>query len=141
MNRPPSRRGPAGRTDGPRRGQVERPGQSLERGVRLGSAGAGLGLTLDVGHLLYTGELPVAQGIDAHSSHPWNGHLDDIRGGEHRPRRFGSGDPDRSTAIKAFPKAGYDGIASVALSRDSHRGPIAATEAIDHLFRALHFDP
>ncbi|MCP3860422.1 MAG: sugar phosphate isomerase/epimerase, partial [Phycisphaeraceae bacterium] len=42
---------------------IERPGGYLELVERLGAAGEALGLTLDVGHLLCTGDLPVERVI------------------------------------------------------------------------------
>lgn len=120
---------------------IERPAGYHELVRRLGPAGAGLGLTLDVGHLLCTGDLPVERVIAECSDSLWNVHLDDISGAEHDHRMFGTGDLDLAAALKALIEVGYDGIASVELSRDSFRGPIAATEAMSHLRQALRFSP
>ena len=120
---------------------VERPAGYHELVRRLGAAGTGLGLTLDVGHLLCTGDLPVERVIAECADCLWNVHLDDISGGQHDHRMFGTGDLDPAAALKALIGAGYDGVASVELSRDSFRGPIAATEAMSHLRQALRFSP
>ena len=116
---------------------VERPagyGALLER---LGEAGAGLGLCLDVGHLLVTGDLPVRLQVERWSAHLVHVHLDDIRGGVHEHRMFGTGDLDLAETLTALLDVGYVGMAAVELSRDSHRGAAAAEEALSHLKRAL----
>jgi L-ribulose-5-phosphate 3-epimerase len=120
---------------------IERPAGYRELVERLGSSGEALGLTLDVGHLLCTGDLPVERVVLEYGARLWNVHLDDIRGGVHRHRMFGTGDLDLPEVINALKKAGYGGVASVELSRDSHRGPDAATESMEHLQQALHFSP
>ena len=116
---------------------VERPG-GFERLVgRLGPDGADLGLCLDVGHLLCTGDLPVADAIARHAGRLVHVHLDDVAGGVHEHRMFGTGDLDLPETLNALLKAGYDGMAAVELSRDSHRGAQAAAEAMGHLRAAL----
>jgi L-ribulose-5-phosphate 3-epimerase len=116
---------------------VERPAGYLELLERLGAKGDTLGLTLDVGHLLCTGDVPVAQKIRELAPRLVHVHLDDIAGGVHEHRMFGTGDLDLSETLKALIKVGYDGMAAVELSRDSHRGAAAAAEAMGHLRSAL----
>ncbi|MBK7642677.1 MAG: sugar phosphate isomerase/epimerase [Planctomycetes bacterium] len=116
---------------------VERPAGYLELLRLLGERGKGLGLTLDVGHLLVTGDLPVDEAIGALAPHLTHVHLDDIRAGVHEHRMFGSGELDLPLTLKALRDAGYAGMAAVELSRDSHRGFEAAREAWGHLQAAM----
>lgn len=112
---------------------VERPAGYAELRRRLGSRAPALGLTLDVGHLLCTGDLPVAAAVREAAPELIHVHLADIAGGVHRHLPFGSGDLDLGETLTALKSAGYDGIAAVELSRDSHRGVTAAGEALAQL--------
>lgn len=103
---------------------------------RLGARAEALGLTLDVGHCLVNGE-DVVDSIRAFAGELVNVHLDDIAGRVHEHRMFGTGDLDLGAALRALVDVGYAGVASVELSRDSHRGAAAAAEAMGHLRRAL----
>jgi sugar phosphate isomerase/epimerase len=116
---------------------VERPAGFLELRERLGSTAEALGLTLDVGHLLCTGDTPVPEAIAALGPYLVNVHLDDIRAGVHEHLMFGQGDLDLEGTLSALLEVGYDGVASVELSRDSHRGASAAQEAIVRVSKAL----
>lgn len=112
---------------------VERPAGYLELVRRLSARGvdAGrLGLTLDVGHLLCTGDLPVDAQIESLAPHLAHVHLDDIAGGVHDHRMFGEGDLDLAGTLAALDRIGYGALAAVELSRDSHRGAWAAREAL-----------
>lgn len=119
---------------------VERPSGYLKLCRRLGERGRELGLTLDVGHLLVTGDLPVEAQIAELAPFLGHVHLDDIQGGVHEHRMFGSGELDLAVALRALKTAGYSGMAAVELSRDSHRGAEAAREAWGHLQRALAYE-
>ena len=112
---------------------IERPAGFVELLERLGSDGEGLGMTLDVGHLLCTNDLPVGHAIRSHAEHIRHVHLDDIAGGVHEHRMFGEGDLDLSETLQALSEIGFEGMAAVELSRDSHRGSAAAEEAMQHL--------
>ena len=103
---------------------------------RLGDAGDRLGLTLDVGHCLVTGDDVVAT-IREWAPRLVNVHLDDIANGVHDHRMFGQGELDLTATLGALVEVGFGDVASVELSRDSHRGPQAAREAMGHLRRAL----
>ncbi|MAB78387.1 MAG: xylose isomerase [Planctomycetes bacterium] len=116
---------------------IERPAGYDELCRRLGSTGAELGLCLDVGHLLCTGDLPVEGVISRYISSLQMVHLDDIEGGVHVHRMFGEGDLDLPATLRALIAGGYSGICAVELSRDGHRGPEAAREAMSHLRKAL----
>jgi sugar phosphate isomerase/epimerase len=116
---------------------VEGPGGYAELVHRLGGAGDTLGLCLDVGHLHCTGDLPEADVIRSFGNRLLQVHLDDIRDGIHEHRMFGEGDLDLTGVLSALLEVGFDGMAAVELSRDSHRGAEAAREAMEHLRRAL----
>jgi sugar phosphate isomerase/epimerase len=116
---------------------VERPSGYLELVRRLGDRGAELGLTLDVGHLLVTGDVPVGERIRALAPHLLHVHLDDVRGRVHEHRMFGEGDLDLGETLASLRAIDFRGMAAVELSRDSHRGADAAAEAMRHLQRVL----
>ena len=116
---------------------VERPAGFRALRLHLGGAGAELGLCLDVGHLLCTGDLPAGATIRAHAEELVLVHLDDIKDGVHEHRMFGEGDLDLRDVLRALLEVGFQGQAAVELSRDSHRGPAAAREALVHLRAAL----
>ncbi len=116
---------------------LERPAGYLELVRRLGADGGELGLTLDVGHLLVTGDLPVPEQIAALREHLVHVHLDDIRAGLHEHLMFGLGDLDLEGTLRALLEADFDGLAAVELSRDSHRGAAAAAEALARIRAAL----
>jgi L-ribulose-5-phosphate 3-epimerase len=116
---------------------IERPAGYLELRERLGAMGQGLGLTLDVGHLLCTGDDPVPQAVEALAPYLTNVHLDDIRGGIHEHRMFGEGDLDLGGTLNSLAAVGYVGVAAVELSRDSHRGAAAAAEAWSRIQKAI----
>lgn len=116
---------------------VERPAGWRELRRRLGVDGDALGLTLDVGHLLCTGDLPVPDQIRALAPDLAHVHLDDVRAGVHEHLPFGQGDLDLPGTLAALLEVGYRGLAAVELSRDSHRGPTAAAEALTSLRTAL----
>jgi sugar phosphate isomerase/epimerase len=116
---------------------IERPSGYLELIERLGADGDPLGLTLDVGHLLCTGDLPVEDRIHELAPRLVHVHLDDIAGGVHEHRMFGTGALDLRATLNALLDVSYDGMAAVELSRDSHRGAEAAEEAMGHLRAAL----
>jgi len=116
---------------------LERPAGYVELVRRLGSAGEALGLTLDLGHCVVTDDLPIAEVIRAHSNRLMLVQLDDCRRGEHLHRMFGEGELDLAGALATLLEVGYTGVAAVELSRDSHRGPEAAREAMARLRAAL----
>ena len=120
---------------------IERPAGYLELLERLGDDGDELGLTLDVGHLLCTGDLPVERQIRELFPRLVHVHLDDIADGVHEHRMFGEGELDLTATLTALVETGYDGMAAVELSRDSHRGAEAAELAMQHLRAALGAGP
>jgi sugar phosphate isomerase/epimerase len=116
---------------------IERPTGYSELARRLGSHGADLGLCLDVGHLVVTGDLPADDHVREHAAHLVHVHLDDCRAGVHEHLMFGRGDLELRGVLRSLIDAGYAGMAAVELSRDSHRGAQAAEEALEHLRRAM----
>ncbi len=116
---------------------VERPAGYEELLARLGREGDELGLCLDVGHCQCTGDLPVDAVIRRLSPRLVLVHLDDIKDGVHVHRLFGEGDLDLPGVLSALLEAGFDGVAAVELSRDGHRGPEVAAEAMRRLRSAL----
>lgn len=116
---------------------VERPSGYLELVRRLGDRGAELALTLDVGHLLVTDDVPVGREVRALAAHLAHVHLDDIRNRVHEHRMFGEGALDLADTLSALRAIDFRGMAAVELSRDSHRGAEAAAESMRHLRRAL----
>jgi sugar phosphate isomerase/epimerase len=103
---------------------------------RLGSRGDGLGLTLDVGHCLVTGD-DVAQTIHTWAPRLVNVHLDDIADHLHDHRMFGEGELDLAATLRALVDVDFGGVAAVELSRHSHQGAEAAAQAMTHLRAAL----
>jgi len=116
---------------------VERPAGYLELVQRLGRDGEALGLTLDVGHLLVTRDLPVETQIRSLAPRLVHVHLDDIAHGVHEHVMFGAGELDLPATLRALIEVAFDGLAAVELSRDSHRGAWAAEEALRRLRAAL----
>lgn len=116
---------------------VERPDGYAELCERLGPDGDALGLALDLGHCHATRDLPVADVIRRFAPRLVLVQLDDCRDGEHVHRMFGEGDLDLAAALEALLAVGFDGVAAVELSRDSHRGPEAARQALAALRAAL----
>lgn len=116
---------------------IERPAGYGELVARLGAAGKDLGLTLDIGHLLCTGDLPVEAVIREWAPRLVMVQLDDCAAGVHEHRMFGEGELDLAAALGALIEVHYKGIAAVELSRDGHRGAQAAEEALFHLRKAL----
>jgi sugar phosphate isomerase/epimerase len=116
---------------------VERPSGYEELVRRLGSDGDALGLCLDVGHCQVTGDLPIGDVVRRLAPRLVLVQLDDCRTGDHVPRRFGAGAGALAAALAALVEVGFDGVAAVELSRDSHRAPDAAREALEHVRAAL----
>jgi sugar phosphate isomerase/epimerase len=132
------------RDRGVRIGFEPEPGMFVERpaGYRtlvraLGERGGELGLTLDLGHLVVTGDLPAAAQVRALCGHLVQVHLDDARRGVHEHLQLGLGELDLADALSALKEVGYNGMAAVELSRDSHRGPEAARTALERIQAAL----
>jgi L-ribulose-5-phosphate 3-epimerase len=87
-----------------------------------------LGLTLDTGHVPCTERLSPAEAIERYRHDLLNVHLDDGRNGVHDHLQLGAGELDWRGIFAAL--LGFEGVASVELSRHSHDAPRAAAEAI-----------
>ena len=124
---------------------IERPGGYRELVTRLGNGGAELGLTLDVGHLIATGDLPgprsIGEQIAELADCLIHVHLDDAQVGIHEHLPFGHGVLNLPKTLSALVEIGYDGMAAVELSRDSHRGPAMAALCLEQLRAALSHLP
>jgi len=116
---------------------IERPAGYREVVRRLEDRGNELGLTLDLGHLVVTGDVPAADQVRALAPRIVHVHLDDARAGVHEHLQLGSGELDLSDALRALQITGYVGMAAVELSRDSHRAPQAARTALERIREAL----
>ena len=120
------------------------PGMFIERPVgfqtlisHMGSAADDLGLTLDVGHCVVTGDEPVSDVIHEFASRLIHVHMDDCPKGVHSHVPFGEGDLDLHDTLAGLSSCGFEGIAAVELSRDSHRAPDAARHALAAIRAAL----
>ncbi len=124
---------------------IERPGGYRELARRLGSVGPELGLTLDVGHLIATGDLPgprsIGEQIADLADCLVHVHLDDAQPGIHEHLAFGRGVLDLPATLNALIAIGYSGMAAVELSRDSHRGAAMADATMTKLLAALSHHP
>jgi sugar phosphate isomerase/epimerase len=124
---------------------IERPAGYRELVRRLGDEGHELGLTLDVGHLIATNDLPgprsIGEQIADLADCLVHVHLDDAHPGIHEHLAFGRGVLDLPATLSALIEIGYDGMAAVELSRDSHRGPAMAAASLEQLRAALSHRP
>jgi L-ribulose-5-phosphate 3-epimerase len=87
------------------------------------------GLTVDVGHLVCNGELPVSRFLTEWKHFLWNVHIEDMRRGVHDHVMFGEGEVDFADVFAGLRAAGYDGGVYVELSRHSHDAVNTARKA------------
>ncbi|MCK6445824.1 MAG: sugar phosphate isomerase/epimerase [Planctomycetes bacterium] len=116
---------------------IERPDGYRELRRRLGPRADELRLTLDVGHLLVTGDEPVHEQVRQLGPYLSHVHLDDIRDRVHEHRMLGEGVLDLPGTLSALLQVGYSGLVALELSRDSHRGAWAAQESMGKVRRTL----
>lgn len=102
---------------------------------RLGSP-EGLGLALDVGHLLVTGEGEPQDVLPAERRELATVALEDMRRGVHEHLPFGEGDLDLPATVQALARSGFQGVAAVELSRHSHEAVAQARRSRDVLAAA-----
>jgi sugar phosphate isomerase/epimerase len=95
------------------------------------------GLTLDVGHLVCQGELPVSRHLTQWRHVLWNVHIEDMRRGIHDHLMFGDGEVDFADVFAGLRAAGYEGGVYVELSRHSHDAVATARRAKAFLDRYL----
>lgn len=86
-------------------------------------------LTVDIGHLHCLRETPIADKLRERADQLVNVHIEDMKVGVHEHLQFGEGDIDFPPILAALAEIGYNGPLNVELSRHSHCGPQAATEA------------
>jgi len=95
------------------------------------------GLTIDVGHLVCNGELPVSRHLTEWKQVLWNVHIEDMRAGVHDHRMFGEGEVDFADVFAGLRAAGYTGGVYVELSRHSHDAVNTARRSFEFLVRFL----
>ncbi len=95
------------------------------------------GLTLDLGHLHCTGEVPVEDRLEAFRDDLLHVHAEDMVRGVHEHLPFGKGEMDYRPIVRKLESMEFSGLVGVELSRDSHRAVEAATEAMEFLTRLM----
>ncbi|MBA4066711.1 MAG: sugar phosphate isomerase/epimerase [Isosphaera sp.] len=95
------------------------------------------GLTIDVGHLVCNGELPVGKVLTDWKHVLWNVHVEDMRAGVHDHLMFGEGEVDFADVFAGLRAADYAGGVYVELSRHSHDAVSTARKAKAFLDRYL----
>ncbi len=78
------------------------------------------GLTIDIGHLVCNGELPVSKFLAEWKHVLWNVHIEDMRRGVHDHLMFGQGEVDFADVFAGLRAANYTGGVFVELSRHSY---------------------
>ena len=91
------------------------------------------GLTVDVGHLVCNGELPVSKFLAEWKHVLWNVHIEDMRAGVHDHLMFGEGEVDFADVFAGLRAANYTGGVYVELSRHSYDAVNTAREAMEFL--------
>ena len=94
-------------------------------------------LTLDVGHALLTEEEGAIETVRAWAPHIVNVHLEGMRRGMHDHLVPWEGDLDVRATVRALRDVGYDGPATLELSRHSHDAARVAKAAFEFLAPAL----
>lgn len=95
------------------------------------------GLTIDVGHLVCQGELPVSRVLTDWKDVLWNVHIEDMRRGVHDHLMFGEGEVDFADVFAGLRAAGYASGVYVELSRHSHDAVATAAKSKAFLDRFL----
>lgn len=123
---------------GVRVGFEPEPGMAIETArqwcaVRDEVSHRALGLTLDVGHCVATGEGEPADVIRAHGADLLVLQLDDHRPGVHEHLAFGDGTIDFRAVARAVRACGFEGPLEVELSRHAATAPATAEAALAFL--------
>ncbi len=114
-------------TEGVRLGFEPEPGMLVDRldgYERLAAAlddPPGFGLTLDIGHCRVNEDDDEAACVKRAGARLVNVQIEDMRRGVHQHLPLGEGEIDFPTVLTALRHAGYRGLVSVELPRDSHR--------------------
>jgi sugar phosphate isomerase/epimerase len=96
-----------------------------------------VGLTVDVGHLVCNGEVPVSKFLTEWKRVLWNIHIEDMRVGIHDHLMFGEGEVDFADVFNGLRAAGYGGGVYVELSRHSYDAVNTARKAKAFLDRYM----
>jgi len=91
--------------------------------------------TIDSGHLLVTEQGAAHEHLKEFGATLRNVQLDDAKRGVHEHLPFGEGELDLPAFLAELERLDYHGPLAVELSRDSHRAPTAAAEAIKAIRR------
>ena len=91
------------------------------------------GLTIDIGHLHWQDESPIADHLRQWRQLLWNIHIEDMRRGVHDHLMFGEGEIDFGPVLRTLEEIGYAGGVHVELSRHSHDAVQTAERAIAFL--------
>jgi sugar phosphate isomerase/epimerase len=86
---------------------------------RLGHP-AGLGLTLDIGHIVCLEPMSVTECVRRGAPTLAHVHIEDMRRGVHEHLMFGEGELDLDEALRVLTEIEYDGLVALELSRHSH---------------------
>jgi len=87
------------------------------------------GLTIDIGHLVFGGELPVSRYLGDWKQILSNVHIEDMRPGIHDHLMIGEGEVDFDDVFSGLRKAEYKGGVFVELSRHSYDAVESARKA------------
>ena len=93
------------------------------------------GLTIDIGHLVCQGEVPVSAQLVKWKDWLWNIHIDDMKPGAHDHLMFGEGSVDFADVFAGLSSAGYARGVYVELSRHSHNAVAIARRSLEFLNR------
>lgn len=88
-----------------------------------------LGLALDLGHVLVTGEREPEAAVLEFGDRLATVHIEDMRRGRHEHLAFGDGDMDIGASLGALREVGFTGLVCVELSRDSFRADTMIAQA------------
>jgi sugar phosphate isomerase/epimerase len=91
------------------------------------------GLTIDVGHLHYTGETPIGEKLKQWKHLLFNVHIEDMKQGVHEHLMFGEGEIQFGPIFQALHDIDYQGAVHVELSRHSHDAVNTARKALEFL--------
>jgi sugar phosphate isomerase/epimerase len=86
---------------------------------RLGHP-SGLGLTLDIGHVVCLEPMSVTECVRRGAPTLVHVHLEDARRGVHEHLTFGDGDLDLHEALRILAEVDYEGLVAVELPRHGH---------------------
>jgi len=95
------------------------------------------GLTLDVGHVHLTEEGPIDRHVREARAALRHVHLEDMRRPEHRHLAIGEGEMDFPPILRALEEIPFEGLVALELSRDSHRAPEVARDALQYLRKCI----